>query len=252
MVRQNNSDFSNYMTNNSIVKLLIVEDDPGIAAMLSAFFTSYNVETLVAPDGRQALESIVSFGPDIVILDIVLPHMDGLSVLSKLRADSIQTPVILLTDKKSVDDKLTGFEHGADDYLTKPFSPKELWMRIQAILRRSIYKEPQRKHRAVAVGKLSINPLTREVTTQNAPPIALTKTEFDLLLFLAERKGQAVPHAEILETVMGYSPSSQTKALVIHIANIRKKLQAQGVHEIQIQTVPGIGYKVQTQPATKQ
>lgn len=242
------------MTEDTALKLLIVEDDPGISTMLNAFFTSHGVDSLVAPDGKQALERIVSFCPDIIILDIVLPHVDGLSVLSMLRADDIQTPVILLTDKKSVDEKLAGFEHGADDYVTKPFSPKELWMRIQAILRRSRPESLKKEQAILSIGGLSINPLTREITMQSDTNLSLTKTEFDLLYFLAERKGQAVPHAVILEEVMGYAPSSQTKALVIHIANIRKKFESQGVDGLEILAVPGIGYKAITtvSPETKQ
>jgi DNA-binding response OmpR family regulator len=177
-------------------------------------------------------------------LDIVLPYVDGLSVLDKLRSNSIQIPVILLTDKSSVEEKLTGFEHGADDYVTKPFSPKELWMRIQAILRRSQSATLANEHRILSVGNLSINPLTRMINLHDSTTLSLTKTEFDLLYFLADRKNQAVPHTVILEEVMGYSPTSQTKALVIHIANIRKKFDTQGEITLALQAVPGIGYKL--------
>ena len=232
------------MAEDKMLKLLIVEDNPGISTMLSAFFTSRGVDTLIAPDGKQALKRVVSYSPDIIILDIVMPYMDGLTVLHKLRTDSVQTPVILLTEKSSVEEKLTGFEHGADDYLTKPFSPKELWMRVQAILRRSKSASLDKKQQILSIGKLSINPLTRDITMQDNTILPLTKTEFDLLYFLAERKNQAVPHAVILEEVMGYSPTSQTKALVIHIANIRKKFDSHSLNTLEIQAVSGIGYKI--------
>lgn len=232
------------MAEDKMLKLLIVEDNPGISTMLSAFFTSRGVDTLIAPDGKQALKRVVSYSPDIIILDIVMPYMDGLSVLHKLRTDSVQTPVILLTEKSSVEEKLTGFEHGADDYLTKPFSPKELWMRVQAILRRSKSASLDKKQQILSIGELSINPLTRDITMQDNTILPLTKTEFDLLYFLAERKDQAVPHAVILEEVMGYSPTSQTKALVIHIANIRKKFDSHSLNNPEIQAVSGIGYKI--------
>jgi DNA-binding response OmpR family regulator len=232
------------MPEEKSLKLLIVEDDPGIATMLNAFFTSHDVNTQIAPDGKKALELITTFTPDIIILDIVLPYVDGLSVLDKLRSNSIQIPVILLTDKSSVEEKLTGFEHGADDYVTKPFSLKELWMRVQAILRRGQSVTLANEHRILSVGGLSINPLTRMINLLDSTTLSLTKTEFDLLYFLADRKNQAVPHTVILEEVMGYSPTSQTKALVIHIANIRKKFDAQGVTDIELQAVPGIGYKL--------
>jgi DNA-binding response OmpR family regulator len=232
------------MVEETSLKLLIVEDDPGIATMLNAFFTSRSVSTQIAPDGRQALELVTSFEPDIIILDIVLPYLDGLSVLDTLRTKAIQTPVILLTDKSSVEEKLQGFEHGADDYVTKPFSPKELWMRVQAILRRSNTTEASNKQQTLTIGGLSINPVTREAMLLGITALNLTKTEFDLLYFLANRKGQAVSHASILEEVMGYSPTSETKALVIHIANIRKKFDSHDIQSLELQAVPGIGYKI--------
>jgi DNA-binding response OmpR family regulator len=232
------------MSENTSFKLLIVEDDPGIAAMLNAFFTSHAVNTQLATDGKQALELVPSFTPDIIILDIVLPYVDGLSVLDTLRKKSIQIPVILLTDKGSVEEKLQGFEHGADDYVTKPFSPKELWMRIQAILRRSKSITSAAGQHTLTIGGLSINPSTREVLSVNSTALSLTKTEFDLLYFLAARKGEAVSHAIILEEVMGYAPTSQTKALVIHIANIRKKLDSHNLQTLELQAVTGVGYKI--------
>jgi len=232
------------MSKESSLKLLIVEDDPGIATMLNAFFTSHAVSTQLAPDGRQALKLVTSFEPDIIILDIVLPYLDGLSVLDTLRNEANQTPVILLTDKGSVEEKLQGFEHGADDYVTKPFSPKELWMRVQAILRRSSITDAGKKQRTLAIGELSINPSTREAIVLENTVLNLTKTEFDLLYFLADRNGLAVPHTLLLEDVMGYSPTSETKALVIHIANIRKKFNAHGIQNLELQAVPGIGYKI--------
>ncbi len=225
-------------------KLLIVEDDSDIATMLSVFFASHDVTTQIAADGKQALELVTTFAPDIIILDIILPYMDGLSVLDKLRSNAIQTPVILLTDKNSLEDRLTGFEHGADDYVSKPFSPKELWMRVQAILRRNQSVTLANENRILSVGGLSINPLTRMINLRDSTTLSLTKTEFDLLYYLADRKNEAVPHTVILEEVMGYSPNSQTKALVIHIANIRKKFDSQSVENLQLQAVPGIGYKL--------
>ncbi len=232
------------MSQETPPKLLIVEDDPGIATMLNTFFTSHAVDTKVAEDGRQALELVESFKPDIIILDIVLPYLDGLSVLDTLRNKANQTPVILLTDKSSVEEKLQGFEYGADDYVTKPFSPKELWMRVQAVLRRSSLTDAGKKQKTIRIGQLSINPSTREAIVSGNTALKLTKTEFDLLYFLADRKEQAVPHALILEKVMGYSPTSETKALVIHIANIRKKFDSHGIQRLALQAVPGVGYKI--------
>ena len=232
------------MPEETSFKLLIVEDDPGIATMLKAFFAPKVPNFKIAPDGQQGLELISSFHPDIIILDIVLPYVDGLSVLDIIRSNNIQTPVILLTDKRTIEEKLRGFEHGADDYVTKPFSPKELWMRVQSIIRRTKTMESTERQPTITIGNLSINPVAREVKLSNKKLLSLTKTEFDIIYFLAKRKDQAVPHTVILEKVMGYSPTSETKALVIHIANIRKKLGSKSLHSIKLLAVPGVGYKI--------
>ncbi len=232
------------MSKQQSFNILIIEDDAGIAEMLRFFFSSQGMQTAVAEDGNQGLEMISSFLPDIIILDIVLPYMDGLTLLERLRRDNITTPVILLTEKNQVEEKLKGFDVGADDYVTKPFSLRELYARVRAILQRRGTTQSIDSARAITIAQLTIDPLSREVSLGDGSTVILTKTEFNILYFLAEHINQVVPHGIILEKILGYDPNSQTKALVMHIANIRKKLKFRDVTTLQLQAVPGIGYKL--------
>lgn len=232
------------MPNKQSYNILIVEDDAGIAEMLRFFFVSQGMTAAVASDGKQALEIISSFQPDIIILDIVLPYLDGLSVLNRMRADAVSIPVILLTEKNSVEEKLKGFDFGADDYVTKPFSLRELLARIHAVLRRNGSSNSPDGQQTLTLEALTINPVTREVTLPDGTVLPLTKTEFNLLHFLADKINQVVSHSVMLETILGYDPDSQTKALVMHIANIRKKLNSQNITTLKLKAVPGIGYKL--------
>ena len=224
--------------------ILIIEDDAGIAEMLRFFFSSQGMRVAVAEDGNQGLEMISSFRPDIIILDVILPYIDGLTLLEKLRRNNITIPVILLTEKKRVEEKLKGFDVGADDYVTKPFSLRELYARVRVILQRRENAQSTGSPRTITIAPLTIDPLAREVSLGDGSTVVLTKTEFNILYFLAEHINQVVPHGIILEKILGYDPNSQTKALVMHIANIRKKLKSREVTTLQLQAVPGIGYKL--------
>ncbi len=234
------------MCKEQAINLLIVEDDPDVANMLDLFLTSQGITTAIARDGREALTQVASFSPDIIVLDVVLPYMDGFSILNKLRSDSITIPVIMLTEKISIEERISGFEHGADDYVTKPFSPKELLMRVHAILRRlkasNETDTPQQK--TITINHLSINPLTREIGVLGTTSPPLTKTEFDLLYFLAQNKNEVVTHATLLKEILKYKPTSHTKVLVVHIANIRKKIDLKGGNGVKLLTVSGVGYKL--------
>jgi DNA-binding response OmpR family regulator len=232
------------MPDSLSASILIIEDDPGIGEMLRFFFSSQGMNAAIAGDGRQGLAMIASFRPDIIILDIILPYMDGLTLLEKIRQDAIKTPVILLTEKNSVEEKLKGFDVGADDYVTKPFSLRELLARVRAILQRSEGTGARKNHRIITLKPLSINPHTREITLKDGTLVELTKTEFNVFYFLAENLNEVISHGVILENILGYDPNSQTKALVMHVANIRKKLKKKGVTSLQLQAVPGIGYKL--------
>ncbi len=184
------------------------------------------------------------FNPDIILLDVVMPYVDGLTILKQLRAKGSCIPTIMLTDKSSVDDKVMGLEFGADDYMTKPFSTKELLARVKSVLRRSEQKQDGDSQGVINVGGVLIKPSEREVMADDGNSFPFTKTEFDLLYYLAERKYVVVSHADLLENVLGYKNYVETKALVLHVANIRKKMAKYELQNIMIKTVAGVGYKL--------
>lgn len=231
-------------------RVLIIEDDPSIQRMLRAFFLAHGSEVLTAEDGRKGLEMINTVEPDIVILDVVLPYLDGFSIVDKLRKSSNDVPVILLTEKHTVEDKVQGLGLGADDYVTKPFSTKELLARVKCQLRRRERGRSGQSTSPVVAGSLAIFPKIREVhcTGNDSDIIPLTKTEFDLLYYLTRRRERVCSHAELLQNVMGYSTDIKTKSLVIHIANIRRKLKGFEVHDVQIKAVTGVGYRLIAPP----
>ncbi len=227
-------------------KIIIIDDDPDIIDMLCMFFRSNNMQAVGVRNGAEGLDLIASFKPDIIILDLIMPGIDGMSFMEKVHAgNQLSPPIIMLTEKNSLEDKITGLSAGADDYISKPFSLEELLARVKAVLRRyrpenKILSEPD----SITIGSVTINNLTRDVALNNNQAISLTKTEFNLLFYLAKRKGQAVNRKNILMDVLEYKPDSQTKALAMHIANIRKKFKHYEINDIKIEAVPGVGYKL--------
>lgn len=223
--------------------LLLFEDEPSIRTMLVTFFTAQGASVVAAADGKNAMERIETVRPDLLLLDVVMPYRDGFSILQELRQHNTTLPVIMLTEKSNEDDKVNGLEYGADDYLTKPFSTKELLARVRAQLRRS--RNPHLVGApALTIGSLRIDPAAREVHLTDGSELPLTKTEFDLLHFLALRPGVVIPHGELLQEVLGYSPDTETKSLVMHVANIRRKIDRVCPLAMTIQAVAGVGYKV--------
>lgn len=231
------------MTEQSPCTLLIFEDDPNILTMLRTYFKNQGTKVVTADNGAGAYELIERTGPDVILLDVIMPHQDGFTILGELREKNNQTPVIILTDQNRVDDKVTGLELGADDYVSKPFSLRELNARVQAQLRRAALSS-QTQHTIITVGPLTIDTKAREITDENQQKIALTKTEFDLFSYLGRHKDSVVTHKELLQKVLGYDPDTETKALVMHITNLRKKLDSSRPGTIQIAAVPGVGYKL--------
>lgn len=231
------------MTEKLDCKLLVFEDDPNIQTMLRTYFSNQGAEVVTADNGKDACQRISATQPDVILLDVVMPHQDGLSILNELRESAVETPVILLTDRNRVDDKVKGLELGADDYLTKPFSLRELLARIKAQLRRSA-KRKKADTGSVHIGPLQIDTQAREILLDNEKKVALTKTEFDLFAYLATRQKTVITHRELLQEVLGYDPDIETKALVMHVANLRKKLESNSPNTIEIIAVPGVGYKL--------
>lgn len=218
--------------------VLIVEDEPEIAELLEDYLRGSGYRTERAGDGKEALTLFRAARPDLILLDIALPELGGTEVLKRVRLEST-VPVIMLTAKAEEIDKIVGLELGADDYVTKPFRPREVMARVKAALRRAHMGEPDSA--PLRVGMLEIDPL-QGVAAANAQPLALTATEFRLLRHLAEHEGRIFDRAELLEAVLPESDALE-RVIDVHIGNLRKKLDAQGVSYM-LQTVRGMGFRL--------
>jgi two-component system phosphate regulon response regulator PhoB len=220
-------------------KILIVEDERDIADLVGFNLERAGYEVLKAHDGISGAEMAIHQRPDLVILDLMLPGKDGYAVFKELRRDSRSRdiPVIMLTARAQTEDRIKGLEAGADDYLTKPFSPKELMLRVQAVLKRSD-GPPGLVEFSFGPFRFDKNALKFYVEGE---PVELTSTEFKLLLFLTERAGKAQDRNDLLRTVWGYSDEVHSRTLDTHMKRLRQKL---GEHAAMVETVRGIGYCV--------
>lgn len=216
--------------------ILLVEDDEAIADMLRGFFERDGYRFLHALTGEEAVERLRIRPVSAVLLDINLPGMDGVETCRRIRQFS-QTPVIMLTARDNEVDKVLGLEMGADDYVTKPFSPRELMARVKAVLRRA--EQPLAKPRILEVEGFEIDGGKRTVTTPTTELVEPTAKEFDLLWFLAENAGLAMSRSQILESVWGYEYFGETRTVDVHIRQLRKKLEG-----VPIETVWGVGYRL--------
>jgi DNA-binding response OmpR family regulator len=219
--------------------ILVVDDEANIVQLARMYLERDNYRVASVGDGKAALEAVSRLHPALMILDIMLPEMDGLEVCRRLRAQDNPLPILMLTARDDDVDKILGLELGADDYLTKPFNPRELVARVKAILRRD-----ERMSRpagvVVHVGDLEINPGSREVTL-NGRKVELRTQEFDLLLTLAEHKGLVLSREQLLEKAWGYEYYGQSRTVDVHVGHLRRKLAGSSVH---IETVTGVGYKL--------
>jgi DNA-binding response OmpR family regulator len=215
-------------------RVLIVDDDPKVCDTLDRYLSHAGYATTSALDGAKALELVQTFAPDLVVLDLMLPRVSGLEVCRLLRETS-SVPIIMLTAKTTEHDKLTGLSLGADDYLTKPFSPRELVARVDAVLRRSGTTE---KTPRVIAGALTIDPERCEVTVDGAP-VTLTATELRLLLAMARAPGRVFRREELARLALGDDFEGLERTVDAHIKNLRHKVGAET-----IATVFGIGYKL--------
>jgi two-component system phosphate regulon response regulator PhoB len=217
--------------------ILIVDDEADILDLVSLNLKKHQFQVLTADNGAEALDVAFKQKPDLIVLDIMMPEKDGYEVLTALRQDQrgAHIPVIMLTARAELDDRIKGLEHGADDYLSKPFSPKELVLRVQAMLKRA-------KH-SVSDPNLSSGPFTLDRNnlrlTLAGKPVDLTATEFKMLRLLVEREGQPVERDALLREVWGYSDNALTRTLDSHVKRLREKLSAHAEH---IQTVRSVGY----------
>jgi two-component system phosphate regulon response regulator PhoB len=231
--------------NGMSASILVVEDEPDISALVAYHLAreSYRVRTVA--DGVEALRAVDSESPDLVILDLMLPSMSGSDVLRELRQrpNTAQVPVIVLTARTSENDRITGLNLGADDYLTKPFSPQELVLRVGAVLRRVQQAPPVERGRVLRVG-----PFTLEIGAARAEidgeELTLTPTEFKLLQTLMERRGRVQSRRQLLETVWGVTANITTRTVDMHVQRLRAKLEH---HAEWLETVRGFGYRFRTQ-----
>ena len=213
----------------------MVEDDRDIADVLRRSLGLEGYDVRLAEDGDQALSEATVFEPDAVILDLGLPKLDGLEVCRRLREDG-DVPILMLTARDGLDDRVEGLDSGADDYLVKPFERQELLARMRALLRR----RPPRGSASVVVGDLSLNPDTHEVR-RGERDVELTQREFELLEYLMRNERIVVPRQRLLEEVWGYDPFATTNTIEVFVSNLRRKLEAGGEPRL-LHTIRGAGY----------
>lgn len=220
--------------------ILLVDDEPSIIQLARMYLEREGFRTAAANDGEAALDKVAQEHPVLVVLDVMLPKLDGFEVCRRLRASQDPTAILMLTARDEDIDKILGLELGADDYLTKPFNPRELVARVKAILRRGERSAKVDDAVPIHLGDLTVDPARREVRLASRP-LSLRTQEFDLLLTLAEHRGLVLSREQILQKAWGFDFYGQTRTVDVHIAHLRKKLEASSV---KIETVTGVGYKL--------
>lgn len=220
--------------------ILVVDDEAHIVDLARMYLEQEGFRVQSANDGAKALEMIARQPPALLVLDLMLPEVNGWEVCRRVRAGKVapHLPIIMLTARDDDADKIVGLELGADDYVTKPFNPRELVARVKAILRRT--RRAARPEAPVHVGDLTVDPARHEVTVAGQP-VELRPKEFDLLLTLAEHRGIVLSREQLLNLVWGYDFYGETRTVDVHIAHLRKRLAASSV---EIETVLGVGYKL--------
>jgi DNA-binding response OmpR family regulator len=225
--------------------ILVVDDEPTIVEVVELYLLREGFKVLTAADGNAALSAVQQQRPDLVVLDLMLPGMSGLDVTRQLRAGGA-LPIIMLTARGEETDRVVGLELGADDYVTKPFSPRELVARVKAVLRRAQpapAPEPADTH-VIVVGGLRLDAAARSVTL-DGQPVSLTAREFDLLLFLMRRPSQVFTREQLLDNVWGYTFASDMSTVTVHIRRLREKIERDPTNPTLLQTVWGVGYKLE-------
>ncbi len=220
--------------------ILVVDDEANIVELTTLYLEQEGFRVQSASDGARALEMIARQPPALMVLDLMLPQVDGWEVCRRVRggSEAPDLPIIMLTARDDDVDKIVGLELGADDYLSKPFNPRELVARVKAILRRS--RRVVRTRQPVRVGALSVDPSRREATVADRP-LDLRPQEFDLLLALAEHRGLVLSREQLLNLAWGYDFYGETRTVDVHVAHLRRKLAGSSV---EIETVLGVGYKL--------
>jgi len=221
-------------------RILVVDDDPTVADVVRRYLERAGMTVELAADGDTALAAFAARPPDLVVLDLMLPGVDGLEVCRRMRQSSADLPIIMLTAMGEEIDRIVGLQLGADDYVTKPFSPRELVLRVQSVLRRTV-AQPQQPRDLLADGDLVVDPARRSATL-GGQPLALTVREFDLLVALMSQPGVALKRPQLLDQVWGWTFGDQS-TVTVHIRRLREKIEKDPANPARIQTVWGIGYR---------
>jgi two-component system alkaline phosphatase synthesis response regulator PhoP len=220
--------------------VLVVDDEPSIVQLSRLYLEREGYRVIEAGDGKHALETIRRDRPALVLLDIMLPEMDGLEVCRSLRAEKIQVPVIMVSARDEDIDKILGLELGADDYLTKPFNPREMVARVKALLRRSTIAIDGEPGEVLHIGDLTIDPARREVTVGGST-VELRTQEFEVLFILARNRSIVMTREKLLNLAWGFDFAGETRTVDMHVSQIRHKLRDS---RVRIETITGIGYKL--------
>ena len=231
-------------------KILIVDDDNNIAELISLYLTKECFDTKIVNDGEEALIAFEQYNPNLILLDLMLPGMDGIEITRRLRQERIETPIIILTARDQEYDKIIGLELGADDYLTKPFSPREVIARIKAISRRITSSsdeggasQPAKVEKEFYEYAGFTVDLAKVSVARNGERVKLTPKEFELLAYFVKRPGRVLSREKLLNGVWGYDYVGQTRMVDMHVSHLREKLEDDPKHPVYIQTARGFGYR---------
>ena len=229
-------------------EILVVDDEASVVEVVSLYLEREGFAVTQARDGREALLLLAERRPALVVLDLMLPHIDGLEIMRRLRdgegGSAADVPVIMLTARSQETDRIYGLELGADDYVTKPFSPAELVARVKAVLRRSNAVSGQREPERLVYDELVVDPKSRRVTVRGQP-VELTATEFNLLWFMARHPQQVFSRERLLENVWGFSDYVDPSTVTVHIRRLREKIETDPGDPQHLLTVWGVGYRFQ-------
>lgn len=224
-------------------KILVVDDEPSISMLIEFNLKLAGYDVRCVGDGEAVFDMLKPFRPDLIVLDLMLPKMDGIQVCRELRKQSNAVPIIMLTALQDVSDKIAGLDNGADDYITKPFSPQELVSRIQAILRRVQSLPGIADDTSFDIGRMNVRAQQREVFIEGKP-VELTPKEFELLLFLCRHKGKVLSRQQLLHGVWDYHFLGDTRIVDVHISHLRDKIEKNARMPEYIMTIRNVGYKL--------
>jgi len=228
-------------------KILVVDDEPSIVTLLEFNLKKSGYDVITATDGKMALEKAEMEHPDLIVLDLMLPELDGMEVCRALRMRRMMVPILMLTARDEEFDKILGLELGADDYMTKPFSPREVVARVKAILRRTNISQNNKEQDVndkIAIGDLEIFPNRYEAFFKGEK-LVLTPKEFELLMYLARHKGRVLPREKLLDEVWDYDFVGDTRIVDVHVSHLREKIESNTRKPQYIKTIRGFGYKLE-------